>query len=95
MSNQITVLIPHFPILERSRDAVFEIQEMYEGENPILGKCRPQVRFSLLYFRFLISFRINVKLGGINVITDPSQVAVLSDPHNPTVVMGADVMHPA
>jgi eukaryotic translation initiation factor 2C len=38
--------------------------------------------------------RINVKLGGINVITDPTQVTLLSDPHNPTVVMGADVMHP-
>ncbi|KAJ7932831.1 argonaute-like protein [Mycena leptocephala] len=42
-----------------------------------------------------VALKINVKLGGINVITDPSQVAVLSDPHNPTVVMGADVMHPA
>ncbi|KAJ6566989.1 argonaute-like protein [Mycena capillaripes] len=41
-----------------------------------------------------VALKINVKLGGINVITDPSQVAVLSDPHNPTVVMGADVMHP-
>ncbi|KAJ7932840.1 ribonuclease H-like domain-containing protein [Mycena leptocephala] len=39
-----------------------------------------------------VALKINVKLGGINVITDPSQVAVLSDPHNPTVVMGADVM---
>ncbi|KAJ6562409.1 argonaute-like protein [Mycena capillaripes] len=38
--------------------------------------------------------RINVKLGGINAITDPTQVMILSDPHNPTVVMGADVMHP-
>ncbi|KAJ7172992.1 argonaute-like protein [Mycena crocata] len=41
-----------------------------------------------------VALKINVKLGGINVITDPTQVAILSDPHNPTVVMGADVMHP-
>ncbi|KAJ7918211.1 argonaute-like protein [Mycena leptocephala] len=34
------------------------------------------------------------QVGGINVITDPTQVTLLSDPHNPTVVMGADVMHP-
>lgn len=33
-------------------------------------------------------FRINVKLGGINTIPDPSSVSVLTDPHNPTVVMG-------
>ncbi|KAJ7177641.1 argonaute-like protein [Mycena filopes] len=41
-----------------------------------------------------VALKVNVKLGGINVITDPSQVMLLSDPHNPTVVMGADVMHP-
>ncbi|KAJ7612222.1 argonaute-like protein [Roridomyces roridus] len=41
-----------------------------------------------------VALKVNVKLGGINVITDPTQSG-LSDPHNPTVVMGADVMHPA
>ncbi|KAJ7500499.1 argonaute-like protein [Mycena galericulata] len=41
-----------------------------------------------------VALKVNVKLGGINVITDPTQGAILSDPHNPTVVMGADVMHP-
>lgn len=40
---------------------------------------------------YLFIFRINVKLGGINVIPDPTQVTILSDPRNPTVVMGADV----
>jgi len=42
-----------------------------------------------------VSLKINVKLGGINTIPDPSSVSVLTDPHNPTVVMGADVIHPA
>ena len=32
--------------------------------------------------------RINVKLGGINTVPDPSSVSVLTDPHNPTIVMG-------
>ncbi|KAJ7473799.1 argonaute-like protein [Mycena galericulata] len=41
-----------------------------------------------------VALKVNVKLDGINVITDPTQVAILSDPRNPTVVMGADVMHP-
>ncbi|KAJ7443877.1 argonaute-like protein [Mycena galericulata] len=41
-----------------------------------------------------VAAKINVKLGGINVIIDPTQVPLLADPHNPTVVMGADVMHP-
>ncbi|KAF5387029.1 hypothetical protein D9615_002113 [Tricholomella constricta] len=35
------------------------------------------------------------QLGGINTIPEPTSVAVLSDPHNPTIVLGADVIHPA
>ncbi|KAJ7283579.1 argonaute-like protein [Mycena rebaudengoi] len=35
-----------------------------------------------------VCLKINVKLGGINVIPDPSSVSVLTDPHNPTIVMG-------
>lgn len=31
---------------------------------------------------------MNVKLGGINAIPDPQSVTVLTDPRNPTVVMG-------
>ncbi|KAG6866468.1 hypothetical protein C0991_003986 [Blastosporella zonata] len=42
-----------------------------------------------------VSLKINVKLGGINTIPDPSSVSVLTDPSNPTIVMGADVIHPA
>ncbi|KAF8209462.1 argonaute-like protein [Mycena galopus ATCC 62051] len=38
-----------------------------------------------------VALKVNVKLNGINVVTD----TVLSDPHNPTVFLGADVMHPA
>ncbi|KAJ7754236.1 argonaute-like protein [Mycena maculata] len=40
-----------------------------------------------------VCLKINVKLGGINTIPDPSSVSVLTDPHNPTIVMG--VIHPA
>jgi len=42
-----------------------------------------------------VALKINVKLGGVNVITDATQMTTLSDPHLPTVIMGADVMHPA
>ncbi|KAJ7180150.1 argonaute-like protein [Mycena crocata] len=37
-----------------------------------------------------VCLKINVKLGGINTIPDPSSVSVLTDPHNPTIVI-----HPA
>jgi hypothetical protein len=36
----------------------------------------------------LTSLRMNVKLGGINTIPDPQSVTVLTDPRNPTIVMG-------
>jgi hypothetical protein len=39
--------------------------------------------------------RINVKLGGINTVPDPRSVPFLTDPNQPTIVMGADVIHPA
>ncbi|KAF8076456.1 argonaute-like protein [Lyophyllum atratum] len=42
-----------------------------------------------------VSLKINVKLGGINTVPEPSSVSVLTDPSNPTIVMGADVIHPA
>ncbi|ESK90827.1 argonaute-like protein [Moniliophthora roreri MCA 2997] len=42
-----------------------------------------------------VALKINPKLGGINVKPDPRSAAALTDPHNPTIIMGADVMHPA
>jgi len=42
-----------------------------------------------------VLLKVNVKLGGINTIPAPGSAAVLTDPANPTVVMGADVIHPA
>ncbi|KAK0493436.1 argonaute-like protein [Armillaria luteobubalina] len=42
-----------------------------------------------------VAMKINVKLGGVNVIPDPSSAPIISDPRQPTIVMGADVMHPA
>ncbi|KAF9065094.1 hypothetical protein BDP27DRAFT_1332495 [Rhodocollybia butyracea] len=42
-----------------------------------------------------VCLKINVKLGGINTVPDANSVRTLSDPQNPTIVMGADVIHPA
>ncbi|KAI0760647.1 Piwi domain-containing protein [Fomes fomentarius] len=52
------------------------------------AKC---VRANKQYLRTINA----VKMGGINTIPDARSVPVLTDPHNPTVVMGADVIHPA
>lgn len=41
-----------------------------------------------------VCLKINVKLGGINSVPDPTSSAWLSDPSKPTLVLGADAMHP-
>ncbi|KAM6501034.1 hypothetical protein JOM56_004048 [Amanita muscaria] len=41
-----------------------------------------------------VLLKVNVKLGGINLIPDHASVSALTDPNTPTIVMGADVMHP-
>jgi len=41
-----------------------------------------------------VLLKVNVKLGGINVIPDPTASLALNDRANPTVVLGADVIHP-
>ncbi|EIW84641.1 argonaute-like protein [Coniophora puteana RWD-64-598 SS2] len=42
-----------------------------------------------------VCLKINVKLGGINTVTDTQTgTNLIADPRNPTIVMGADVMHP-
>ncbi|KAJ2912725.1 hypothetical protein MD484_g7689, partial [Candolleomyces efflorescens] len=42
-----------------------------------------------------VLLKVNVKLGGINAIPDPNLPSSLSDPAKPTIVMGADIQHPA
>ncbi|KAF9261759.1 Piwi-domain-containing protein [Marasmius fiardii PR-910] len=42
-----------------------------------------------------VCLKINGKLNGINVIIKPDIIPFLSDPNNPSIIMGADVTHPA
>ncbi|KAF5348341.1 hypothetical protein D9758_010939 [Tetrapyrgos nigripes] len=42
-----------------------------------------------------VALKINVKLGGVNTVPEASSINDLFDPRNPTIVMGADVIHPA
>ncbi|KAF8888340.1 argonaute-like protein [Infundibulicybe gibba] len=55
------------------------------------GKCS---RAKMQYWANVM-LKINVKLGGINLVPDQASAAILTDPNNPTIVMGADVIHPA
>lgn len=77
--------------LGRCRDSVPQEPEVLPRQVPVLCQRLPQVCDDLLN-TVLISMptchRINVKLGGINTIPDPQSVAILTDPRNPTIVMG-------
>ncbi|KAH9045384.1 argonaute-like protein [Lactarius pseudohatsudake] len=42
-----------------------------------------------------ITLKLNVKLGGVNSVLEPRDISFLTDSANPTIVMGADVTHPA
>ncbi|KAJ3829936.1 argonaute-like protein [Lentinula raphanica] len=42
-----------------------------------------------------VCLKLNSKLGGVNVVPAAGVSAQLSDPQNPTIIMGADVTHPA
>ncbi|KAH9006800.1 argonaute-like protein [Lactarius hatsudake] len=42
-----------------------------------------------------ITLKLNVKLGGVNSVPEPRDISFLTDSANPTIVMGADVIHPA
>ncbi|KAJ3888986.1 argonaute-like protein [Lentinula edodes] len=42
-----------------------------------------------------VSLKVNLKFGGINAVPDDANSTIISDSINPTIIMGADVMHPA
>lgn len=71
---------------------VSEGHQVQKCQAPILGECLPQVSFESVDIpaekKLICTLRMNVKLGGINLIPDPQSVSVLTDPHYPTVVMG-------
>lgn len=67
-----------------------EGKQVLPSKTSVLCECLFEVRtqtsdtFPLL----TVMHRINVKLGGINTIPDPRSVQILTDPQNPTIVMG-------
>ncbi|KAJ7642858.1 argonaute-like protein [Mycena rosella] len=85
-----------FVLPEGGNDLYTIVKHWGDVKKGIATQCLKSRKCSHAKIQFWanVALKVNVKLGGINVITEPTQVTVLSDPHNPTVVMGADVMHP-
>lgn len=68
-----------------------EVHKVLWCEGAIFCKCLFEVwtrSFCQCVYVELCQYRINVKLGGINAIPDPNSVKALTDPQNPTIVMG-------
>lgn len=77
----------------RCRNAVHEVYEMQPRKNAILRQRHFEVSVTHCEHTSMPEIsrmnRLNVKLGGVNTIPDPRSTSILSDPSNPTVVMGA------
>ncbi|KAI0353623.1 argonaute-like protein [Trametes cingulata] len=82
---------------EASADLYMRIKHFGDITQGVATQCLRSMKCSRAKAQYFanVCLKINVKLGGINTIPDARSVPVLTDPHNPTIVMGADVIHPA
>ncbi|KAL6309673.1 argonaute-like protein [Sparassis latifolia] len=90
--NMLVVVLP-----EGATDVYTAVKHFGDVTQGIATQCLKAnkcMRASPQYYAN-VCLKINVKLGGINTIPDPRSVSILTDPANPTIVMGADVIHPA
>ena len=73
-----------------------EVVKVFPCETPVLCEHNPQVCTPKHPSAFLTSspLRLNVKLGGINSVPEPRDISFLTDPANPTIVMGECVPTP-
>ncbi len=83
-------VVLNLDLVGRCSDAMHEKQEMLRSQKPVLRKRLLEVRLTFFQSSCIIRtiHRMNVKLGGINVIPDPTSVRLLTDPATPTIVMG-------
>ncbi|KAF8812506.1 argonaute-like protein [Phlegmacium glaucopus] len=90
--NLYVIILP-----EGGNDIYTAVKHFGDIEMGIPTQCMKSIKCTRAKQQYFanVSLKINVKLGGINTIPDPSSVAVLTDPNYPTMVMGADVIHPS
>ncbi|KAF8913963.1 argonaute-like protein [Gymnopilus junonius] len=90
--NLFVIVLP-----EGGNDIYTQVKYFGDVEMGIPTQCMKSIKCSRAKPQYFanVSLKINVKLGGINTIPDSTSVSVLTDPHHPTLVMGADVIHPA
>lgn len=92
LPNLIVVILP-----EGGNDIYSAVKHFGDVTAGVVTQCMKSMKCSRAKMQYYanVTLKLNVKLGGVNTIPDPRSTSILSDPSNPTVVMGADVMHPA
>ncbi|KIP10717.1 hypothetical protein PHLGIDRAFT_125407 [Phlebiopsis gigantea 11061_1 CR5-6] len=88
----IVVVLP-----ENATDVYTAVKHFGDVARGVATQCMKSMKCSRANPQYFanVCLKINVKLGGINTIPEGRSVPILTDPHNPTMVMGADVIHPA
>ncbi|VDB94227.1 unnamed protein product [Peniophora sp. CBMAI 1063] len=100
MCREKTKSIPSFYLIilpEASSDIYSAVKHFGDVKMGVPTQCLKSSKCSRAkqqYFANVI-LKLNPKLGGINSIADPRSVSFLTDPSHPTLVLGADVVHPA
>jgi eukaryotic translation initiation factor 2C len=87
--NLIVVVLP-----EGGNDIYTAVKNFGDVQMGVATQCLKSSKCNRAKIQYWanVMLKVNVKLDGINAVLDGSPI---HDPANPTVVMGADVMHPA
>ncbi|KAA1466451.1 argonaute-like protein [Dentipellis sp. KUC8613] len=90
-----TVIVVILP--EGGNDIYNEVKHFGDISAGVVTQCMKSSKCSRAKPQYYanVTLKLNVKLGGINTVPDPRSVSLLADATNPTIVMGADVIHPA
>ncbi|RPD71863.1 argonaute-like protein [Lentinus tigrinus ALCF2SS1-7] len=88
----IVVVLP-----DNSADMYHAVKHFGDITQGVATQCLSSMKCSRARPQYYanVCLKINVKMGGINAVPEARSVPALTDPHNPTIVMGADVIHPA
>ncbi|KAG8992734.1 hypothetical protein FRB90_000927 [Tulasnella sp. 427] len=92
MPNLIIVVLPDFG----NEDIYVRIKNAGDIKIGVATQCLKSqkcMRGNLQYFAN-VCLKINAKLGGINVVPRRESVGFIRDIADPTIIIGADVMHP-
>ncbi|OBZ76133.1 Protein argonaute-2 [Grifola frondosa] len=90
--NLIVVILP-----DGATDLYVKVKHFGDITMGVATQCMKSTKCSRAKMQYFanVCLKVNVKLGGINTIPDVRSVPFLTDPAIPTIVMGADVIHPA